>query len=336
MLPVRSLHCGWPRRRPQQDFGSEQRRGDVVIAPTNGRLHQVPRRPEQIQCSGKRLRQEFLDRLSYHRAGFLGGSATLEQIAHFAQQSHLLGSQLQLRDQLIQDFRMLVFGLGGSDLLRNVFVDHVGTMDPAGHHQRNGMHFQIEDLSILAPPPGRRTQGFSGNDLLDRESGSAPGFIGHEYGREITAGKLSLSKAKQPIERSIRRLDTAFLVQDNDSERTIVDQRIQMDGLFLQVNGNAVPLTHGRSNNQSNSGNHQHEKADLGRNARYRRKNVQGDHDTEIEGEHSRDHPPNSLPHSNPDDGDKAQEKLLARTQSWSEHHPQSRHHQGSLPHAFR
>jgi hypothetical protein len=171
------------------------------------------------------------------------------------------------------------------------------------------MHFQVEDLSILAPSPGRRVQGLSSNDLLNGKSGLSPGIIGHEYATKITAREFSLSKAKQLVERGIRQVDAALLIEDNDSERTVLYQRIQVNGLFLQVKRNPVSLAHGRSYNQSDSGNHQHKQADLGRDAGHSRENVHGNNHAEIECQHSADHPTNSLPHGNPDDGNKAQIK---------------------------
>ena len=62
---------------------------------------------------------------------------------------------------------------------------------------------------------------------------------------------------------------------------------------------------------------------------------VQGNHDAEIEGQHCRDYPANSLSHGNPYDGNKAQEKLLARTQARPEHYPESHKQRGRLAHCL-
>ena len=129
---------------------------------------------------------------------------------------------------------------------------------------------------------------------------------------KITAGKFSVSKAEQLVERRIGQLDAALLVQHHDSERTIFDQRIQMDGLFLQVKRNTMTLAYGRADDQSDSGNHQHEKADLGGNAGTGGKICMANTMPKLRASTRGDHAANSLPHGNPDDGNKAQEKLLA------------------------
>ena len=157
VAPVRLPPAQAPAR-----IGRENGLGNAGIAPLHRRLHQVPRRPEQVQGSGKCLGQA---------ASALTAATTAQASSVVPQHSSkspislnrviCLVRQLQLGHQLAQYFRVLALRLGRPDLLRNVFVDRVRASHPAIHRQRNGMHFQIEDLSVLASPSRRRMQGLS-------------------------------------------------------------------------------------------------------------------------------------------------------------------------------
>src|ERR1700722_13064038 len=113
-------------------------------------------------------------------------------------------------------------------------------MHPAIDQQRYGMDLEIEDVSVLAPSPDCGVQGFSRNDFLDRKRGFVSGIIGHEYAAQIASGEFSRRKPEQRIECGVGEFGVTHRIEDNDSERTIFDQGIEVNRLLLKFNRDAV------------------------------------------------------------------------------------------------
>ena len=61
------------------------------------------------------------------------------------------------------------------------------------------------------------------------------------------------------LERGIGQIDGALTVKNDDRQRAVLYQRVQVGGLFIQVKRQPVPLADLGSYDQSYSRHHQHE-----------------------------------------------------------------------------
>ena len=65
------------------------------------------------------------------------------------------------------------------------------------------------------------------------------------------------------FEGGIRQVHASLPVENSDAQRAILNQGIQISGLFIQIQGQAVSLTDLRADDKSNRRLHQHEQGDL-------------------------------------------------------------------------
>ena len=78
----------------------------------------------------------------------------------------------------------------------------------------------------------------------------------------VAAGKFAVDcTEKELLERGVDQFDAALPIEHDDSKRTVLDQRIQVSGLFLKVKRNPVSLADRGTHDQSDSGDHQHQQA---------------------------------------------------------------------------
>ena len=123
---------------------------------------------------------------------------------------------------------------------------------------------------------------------------------------------------EQLLESRIGQLHVAPPIEDDDSQRAIVNKRIQVAGALVKLHSNPQAFGDGGAYDQADGGDHQHEIAYFAKQGG-RRGNVHRHHDAEIQGEQSGRHPADSLAHGNPDHGNEAQIEELKRRPSGSE-----------------
>jgi len=121
------------------------------------------------------------------------------------------------------------------------------------------MHFQVKDASVLSPPPYRHVPGLSSDNSPNGRLEIGGQIISHEHGAQAPSGKFGLTAKKELFESSIDQFDAALPVEYYDSKGTILDQGIQVSGLFLKITCDPVLLAYRRSGYQTDSGQNQHE-----------------------------------------------------------------------------
>src|ERR1700675_4522189 len=125
-------------------------------------------------------------------------------------------------------------------------------------------------------------------------------------------------------------------VEDDDPERCVLNQRIQVAGLLVKLSSNPVPFADCRSDDQTGERDHQHQDANLRQRAWVRREYSQRNYDPKIQGQDSGGRAPDAMAHSNPENWDKAQVEELQRPQGASKHDPKQQDDARALSNRLR
>src|ERR1022692_5001112 len=113
------------------------------------------------------------------------------------------------------------------------------------------MQGQIENLAVLAPLPHSAVQCVSGEDLGDQMRGGRSLTTRYLQTPNVNRAEFVPVVLEEFLESGIRQLYAALPVENDDCQRAILYQRVQIGGLFIQIDSQALPLTDLRSHDES-------------------------------------------------------------------------------------
>src|ERR1700687_3028200 len=220
-------------------------------------------------------------------------------------------------------------------LLRNILVDQVRAPHLTPYQQRDAMQRKVKNLSVLSPLPHGFVQGLSGKDLTNHMGGIRRFFVGYPRGVCVKRGQLVPVALKEPLKSGIRKFDRALPVKNDDSQRAILYERIQICGLSMKINGQAVSLADLGSHDESYCGQHHHQKGYFVKHDCGRREQMHRDDDSKIHDEQAGDNSPDSLTYRNPDDRNKTQIKMIVMLAPVSENYEEDDEYRQRLARGF-
>jgi hypothetical protein len=118
-------------------------------------------------------------------------------------------------------------------LLGNVDIDQVRASYFTPYQQRDAMQCQVKNLSVPSLPPDGFAQGVSGKDLTNQLRRIGTPVAKYLRSPHVDRGQLVLVTLKESFESGIRQFDCALPVKNNDSQRAILYQRIQVCSLSI-------------------------------------------------------------------------------------------------------
>src|SRR5260221_4048429 len=104
--------------------------------------------------------------LTHNDKGLFRALRTLQQAAHFVQQGNLHGSKLEFADPMPHGVRMFFRHDGRTNLLRNVLVDYVTSLDSTTYDHRHRVNLDLHQLAAFPLAPNCRMNYLTGVDLL--------------------------------------------------------------------------------------------------------------------------------------------------------------------------
>jgi hypothetical protein len=104
------------------------------------------------------------------------------------------------------------------------------------------MKCKIKNLSVPPSLPDGFVQGLASKDLTNQLRGIGSSIVEYPHTFKVNRSKLVPIALKQPLESGIHQLDRTSPVKNNDSQRAILYERIQIRRLSIQVNSQAVAL----------------------------------------------------------------------------------------------
>ena len=198
------------------------------------------------------------------------------------------------------------------------------------------MQCQIKNLPVLAPLPHGRVQGVSGKDLTESVApNSVPSSSSNPHTGNVDRGEFVPVVLEKFLESGIRQFDRALPVKNDDSQWAILYKRVQISGLFIEIDGEAVSLADLGSHDESYRGQHQHEQGDFGEQGRGRGEQMHRDYDSKIHRQQAGDNSPDSLTHRNPDDRNETQIKMIVTPILGSEHDAEDSEYRQALAKSF-
>src|SRR6266404_1333356 len=230
---------------------------------------------------------------------------------------------------------MLPLCFRGSDLPRNILVDQVCSPHLIVFHQGNAMQRQVKNLPVFAPLSHCPLQRVSREDLQNQLTGVPSLIVGYPHISNIERGELVLVILKEFLESGICQLDASLPIENYNPQRAILYQRVQVSGLFVQINCQAVSLADLGPDDQSDCGHNQHEEGNFGEQRSRGRKQMHRDDNSKVQRKHRGDNSPDSLTHGNPDDRNETQIEMIVAPVLASEHHPQDGKNRRTLAAAF-
>src|SRR6202167_4248584 len=138
-------------------------------------------------------------------------------------------------------------------------------------------------------------------------------------------------KLKQTLESVVTTLYSSVFVKNDDSQRGVLNEGIQIFGLPAEFASHAMPFAYRRADGKAGKGNNQHQHSDLGQYRRLLWKYSQGYDNAEIQSKQTGNHALNSMAHGYPNDRDETQIEELQSAQGMSEHDPKKNQNACSL-----
>ena len=117
----------------------------------------------------------------------------------------------------------------------NILVEAKDASQFAIYYQRNAVHLNLYRAPVLAAPLGGHMDGFASHFTPGEIGRFLVGVVAGEQPVELLTQDLGLAVEEKTLESLVAHLDAMLGIRNNDGERTILDQRIQVRSSFLEL-----------------------------------------------------------------------------------------------------